>query len=138
MACSEFHLVWEGMENSPATGDGGLFSRDTSNAASDKLQIINALSAVVQSLLKSALHLNAMVEHLGNNASLEESPGEHEVETPHECHANLVEEWHIEEDEDFIAEYPSVTCLICETDFTDDFYGESPTEPDEEEMEWFE
>ena len=50
------------MEHSNVPGDGSLFSRDTSNAASDKLEIINALSAVVQSLLKSALHLNAMVE----------------------------------------------------------------------------
>ena len=85
-----------------------------------------------------ALQLNALAQHLGNNASPEVSPDEHKVEAPHECLANLVEQWHSEKDEDSIIEYPSVTCLVCGGDFTDDTYGESPTEPDEDEKEWFE
>ena len=57
-------LFGRGMENSPATGDGGLFSQTRATLPATSWKSVTPSLLAVQSLLKSALHLNAMVEHL--------------------------------------------------------------------------
>ena len=57
------------MEHSNVPGDGSRFSRDKSNAASDKLEMTNALSAVIQSLVALALQLNALANISGRAPS---------------------------------------------------------------------
>jgi hypothetical protein len=121
------------MENSPATGDGSRSFRTKSNAASDKLEIKNALSAVIQNLVALALQLNALAQHLGSATFLDQ---EHELDgsdcsVQHDCSEHLEERWRVEQDADFVYEFPEVTCSICSGDYTSEVYGYAPTEPDE-------
>ena len=121
------------MEHSNVPGDGSRFSRDKSNAASDKLEMTNALSAVIQSLVALALQLNALAQHLGSGTFLDQ---EHELDgsdcsVQHDCSEHLEERWRVEQDADFVYEFPEVTCSICSADYTAEVYGHPPTEQDE-------
>lgn len=109
--------------------------RNQSSAADGKSQTSSILSAVIQSLVALALQLNAFAQHLGSATFLDQ---EHELDgsdcsVQHDCSEHLEERWRVEQDADFVYEFPEVTCSICSADYTAEVYGHPPTEPDEVE-----
>lgn len=108
-------------------------SRNQRSAADGKSQASSILSAVIQSLVALALQLNALAQHLGSGTFLDQ---EHEMDgsdcsVQHDCSEHLEERWRVEQDADFVYEFPEVTCSICSADYTAEVYGHPPTEPDE-------
>lgn len=108
-------------------------SRNQRSAADGKSQTSSILSAVIQSLVALALQLNALAQHLGSGTFLDQ---EHEMDgsdcsVQHDCSEHLEERWRVEQDADFVYEFPEVTCSICSADYTAEVYGHPPTEPDE-------
>jgi hypothetical protein len=107
--------------------------RTQRSAADGKSQTSSILPAVVQSLVALALQLSALAQHLGSGTFLDQ---EHELDgsdcsVQHDCSEHLEERWRVEQDADFVYEFPEVTCSICSADYTAEVYGHPPTEPDE-------
>ena len=107
--------------------------RNQSSAADGKSQTSSILSAVIQSLVALALQLNALAQHLGSGTFLHQ---EHELDgndcpVQHDYSEHLEERWRVEQDADFVYEFPEATCSICSADYTAEVYGHPPTEPDE-------
>lgn len=81
--------------------------------------------------------LEVLVQQLGLGNLLDPTPdnSENGPLKVHDCTDYLVEDSYTAQDQDSAHEVPVVTCLICNTDFTEEIYGHQTIEPDEVEYE---